>query len=105
MRINDLLTTLTLDTVVNIEVDKEIIDSFTVKDYFYDKRNRFYIYDNCVVRAVSFIKNNIITVHTKKSLRSGVKKELICYKDGSFTFDNKPFENINELVHYLSCNY
>lgn len=102
MRINDLLTTLTLDTVVNIEVDNEIIDSFTVKDYFYDKRNRFFIYDNCVVRAVSFIKNNIITVHTKKSIIGGVKKELICYKDGSFTLDNKPFENINELANYLS---
>lgn len=105
MMLNDLLTTLTLDTVVNIEVDKEIIDSFIVKDYFYDKRNRLYIYDNCIIRAVTFIKNNIITVHTKKSVKSGVKKELICYKDGSFTFDNKPFENISELINYLSSNY
>lgn len=105
MKLNDLLTTLTLDTVVNIEVDSSIIDSFTVKDYFYDKRNRMSKYDNCVIRAVSFIKNNIITVQTKKSVKNGIKKELICYKDGSFTLDNKPFENIVELTNYLSWNY
>jgi len=105
MKLNDLLTTLTLDTVVNIEVDSTIIDSFTVKDYFYDKRNRMCKYDNCIIRAVTFIKNNIITVQTKKSVKIGIKKELICYKDGSFTFDNKPFENISELTNYLSSNY
>lgn len=101
MMLNDLLSTLALDTAVNIELDGSIIDSFTVKDYFYDKRNRLYKYNNCVIRAVTFIKNNIITVQTEKS----VKKELICYKDGSFTFDNKPFENIGELTNYLSSNY
>lgn len=104
MMLDDLLTTLTLDTVVNIEVDSTIIDSFTVKDYFYDKRNRLYKYNNCIIRAVSFIKNNIITVQTKKSDKIGIKKELICYKDGSFTIDNKPFENIVELTNYLSWN-
>ncbi len=105
MMLDDLLATLTLDTVVNIEVDSSIIDSFTVKDYFYDKRNRLYKYNNCIIRAVSFIKNNIITVQTKKSDKIGIKKELICYKDGSFTLDNKPFENIVELTNYLSWNY
>lgn len=105
MMLNDLLNTLTLDTVVNIELDGSIIDSFTVKDYFYDKRNRLYKYNNCVIRAVTFIKNNIITVQTNKSVKIGVKKELICYKDGSFTFDNKPFENIGELTNYLISKY
>lgn len=98
MMLEDLLITQPLDTVVNIEVDSAIIDSFTVKDYFYDKRN------NCIIRAVSFIKNNIITVQTKKYDKIGIKKELICYKDGSFTLDNRPFENIIELTDYLSWN-
>lgn len=105
MMLNDLLTTLTLDTVVNIEVNKEIIDTFTVKDYFYNKSNSLSKYRDCFISAVSFIKKNIITVHTKKSVKIGVKKELICYNDGSFTFDEKLFENISELTNYLYCNY
>lgn len=104
MMLEDLLITQPVDTVVNIEVDSVIIDSFTVKDYFYDKRNRLYKHNNCIIRAVSFIKNNIITVQTKKYDKIGIKKELICYKDGSFTLDNRPFENIIELTDYLSWN-
>lgn len=104
MMLEDLLITQPLGTVVNIEVDSAIIDSFTVKDYFYDKRNRLHKHNNCIIRAVSFIKNNIITVQTKKYDKIGIKKELICYKDGSFTLDNRPFENIIELTDYLSWN-
>lgn len=104
MILDDLLTTIPLDTVVNIGVDNTIIDSFTVKDYFYNKRNRLFKYHNCIVRAVTFYEHNIISVQMNKS-QIGLKKELICYKDGSFTFDNKPFENISELTNYLSSNY
>lgn len=104
MTLDNLLTTITFDTVVNIEVDNTIIDTFTVKEYFYNKRNRLIKYSNCIVRAVTFIEHNIIMVQTNKS-QIGLKKELICYKDGSFTFDNKPFENISELTNYLSSNY
>lgn len=104
MTLDKLLTTITFDTVVNIEAANTIIDSFTIKDYFYDKRNKLIKYHNCIVRAVTYNEHNIITVHTNKS-EIGFKKELICYKDGSFTFDNKPFENISELTNYLNSNY
>lgn len=104
MMLDEIINTVTFDTVVNIVVDNTIIDSFTVKDYFYDKRNKLIKYHNCIVRAVTFIECNIISVQVNKS-EFGLKKELICYKDGSFTLDNKPFENIIELTKYLSCNY
>lgn len=104
MKLDELLATVPFDVVVNIGVDNTIIDSFTVKDYFYDKRNKSIDkYHNCIVRTATFIEHNIISVQINKS-EFGLKKELICYKDGSFTLDNKPFENIIELTNYLSWN-
>lgn len=101
MVLADFLTTATLDTVVNIEFNREIIDSFSVKDFYTRKKiNRY----NKPIKSVYFNNEKNVTVEIKKRKIGVEKKELICYKDGSFTLDNKPFENIIELTNYLSWN-
>lgn len=101
----DLLNDLTLDTVVNIEFNREIIDSFSVKDFYTSKKINYLSRYNSPIKSVYFNNEKNVTVEIKKKSQIGVeKKELICYKDGSFTLDNKPFENIVELTNYLSWN-
>lgn len=102
MVLADFLTTATLDTVVNIEFNREIIDSFSVKD-FYTRKNYLSRY-NRPIKSVYFNNEKNVTVEIKKRQIGVEKKELICYKDGSYTLDNKAFENIIELTNYLSRN-
>lgn len=104
MVLADFLTTATLDTVVNIEFNKEIIDSFSVKDFYTRKKIRYLSRYNKPIKSVYFNNEKNVTVEIMKKSQIGVEKELICYKDGSFTLDNKPFENIIELTNYLSWN-
>lgn len=105
MVLADFLTTATIDTVVNIEFNREIIDSFSVKDFFYTRKKINYLSRyNRPIKSVYFNNEKNVTVEIKKRQIEAEKKELICYKDGSFTLDNKPFENIIELTNYLSWN-
>lgn len=104
MILADFLTTATLDTVVNIEFNREIIDSFSVKDFYTRKKINYLSRYNKPIKSVYFNNEKNVTVEIKKRQIEGEKKELICYKDGSFTLDNKPFENIIELTNYLSWN-
>ena len=104
MVLADFLTTATLDTVVNIEFNREIIDSFSVKDFYTRKKINYLSRYNKPIKSVYFNNENNVTVEIKKRQIGVEKKELICYKDGSFTLDNKPFENIIELTNYLSWN-
>lgn len=104
MVLADFLTTATLDTVVNIEFNREIIDSFSVKDFYTRKKINYLSRYNKPIKSVYFNNEKNVTVEIKKSRIGVEKKELICYKDGSFTLDNKPFENIIELTNYLSWN-
>lgn len=106
MILADFLTTATLDTVVNIEFNREIIDSFSVKDFYIGKKIKYLSrYINRPIKSVYFNTEKNVTVEIMKKSQIGVeKKELICYKDGSFTLDNKPFKNIIELTNYLSRN-
>ena len=104
MVLADLLNDLTLDTVVNIEFNREIIDSFSVKDFYTRKKINYLSRYNRPIKSVYFNNEKNVTVEIKKRQIEVVKKELICYKDGSFTLDNKPFENIIELTNYLSWN-
>ena len=104
MVLADLLNDLTLDTVVNIEFNREIIDSFSVKDFYTRKKINYLSRYNRPIKSVYFNNEKNVTVEIKKRQIEVVKKELICYKDGSFTLDNKPFENIIELTNYLSRN-
>ena len=104
MFLEDLLYALTLDTVVNIVNNGEIIESFKVIDYFFVKKCRLKKY-NCPVITVDFNDKKNVTVQMKKE-PLGVKKELTCFKDGSYMLDEKPFSNIGELLEYLiKCNY
>lgn len=104
MYLEDLLYTLTLDTVVNIEINGEIIESFKVIDYFLLKKCHLKKY-NCPVITVNFNDKKIVTVQMKKKPLC-VKKELSCFKDGSYILDEKSFSNIGELLEYLiKCNY
>lgn len=105
MVLADFLTTATLDTVVNIEFNREIIDSFYVKDFYTSKKTKYLSRYNKPIKSVYFNNEKNVTVEIKKRQIDAEKKELICYKDGSFTLDNKPFENIIELTNYLSWNY
>ena len=101
----DLLNDLTLDTVVNIEFNRDIIDSFSVKDFYTRKKINYLSRYNKPIKSVYFNNEKNVTVEIMKKSQIGVeKKELICYKDGSFTLDNKHFENIVELTNYLSWN-
>ena len=60
---------------------------------------------NKPIKSVYFNNEKNVTVEIMKKSQIVVeKKELIRYKDGSFTLDNKPFENIIELTNYLSWN-
>lgn len=104
MVLADLLNDLTLDTVVNIEFNREIIDSFSVKDFYTRKKINYLSRYNSPIKSVYFNNEKNVTVEIKKRQIETVKKELICYKDGSFTLDNKSFENIIELTNYLSWN-
>lgn len=104
MVLADFLTTATLDTVVNIEFNREIIDSFSVKDFYTRKKINYLSRYNRPIKSVYFNNEKNVTVEIKKDKSKVEKKELICYKDGSFTLDNKPFENIIELTNYLSWN-
>lgn len=104
MVLADFLTTATLDTVVNIEFNREIIDSFSVKDFYTRKKYYYLSRYNRPIKSVYFNNEKNVTVEIKKRQIESEKKELICYKDGSFTLDNKPFENIIELTNYLSWN-
>lgn len=104
MVLADLLNDLTLDTVVNIEFNREIIDSFSVKDFYTRKKINYLSRYNRPIKSVYFNNEKNVTVEIKKDKSRLKKKELICYKDGSFTLDNKPFENIIELTNYLSWN-
>lgn len=104
MVLADFLTTATLDTVVNIEFNREIIDSFSVKDFYTRKKINYLSRYNKPIKSVYFNNEKNVTVEIKKRQIGVEKKELICYKDGSFTLDNKPFENIIELTNYLSWN-
>lgn len=104
MVLADFLTTATLDTVVNIEFNREIIDSFSVKDFYSRKKINYLSRYNKPIKSVYFNNEKNVTVEIKKMQIGVEKKELICYKDGSFTLDNKPFENIIELTNYLSWN-
>lgn len=104
MILADFLTTATLDTVVNIEFNREIIDSFSVKDFYTRKKINYLSRYNRPIKSVYFNNEKNVTVEIKKRQIEDEKKELICYKDGSFTLDNKPFENIIELTNYLSWN-
>lgn len=104
MVLADFLTTATLDTVVNIEFNREIIDSFSVKDFYTRKKINYLSRYNRPIKSVYFNNEKNVTVEIKKRQIETEKKELICYKDGSFTLDNKPFENIIELTNYLSWN-
>ena len=104
MVLADFLTTATLDTVVNIEFNREIIDSFSVKDFYTGKKINYLSRYNRPIKSVYFNNEKNVTVEIKKRQIEVEKKELICYKDGSFTLDNKPFENIIELTNYLSWN-
>lgn len=105
MFLEDLLYTLTLDTVVNIENNGEIIESFKVIDYFFIKKKCHLKIYNCPVITVAFNDKKIVTVQLKKK-PLGVKKELTCFKDGSYMLDEKSFSNIGELLEYLmKCNY
>lgn len=104
MVLADLLNDLTLDTVVNIEFNREIIDSFSVKDFYTRKKINYLSRYNRPIKSVYFNNEKNVTVEIKKRQIEAEKKELICYKDGSFTLDNKPFENIIELTNYLSWN-
>ena len=104
MVLADLLNDLTLDTVVNIEFNREIIDSFSVKDFYTRKKINYLSRYNRPIKSVYFNSEKNVTVEIKKRQIEVMKKELICYKDGSFTLDNKPFENIIELTNYLSRN-
>lgn len=101
MVLSDLLNDLTLDTVVNIAFNGEFIDSFSVKDLYTSKRKKILTRP---IKSVYFNNKKNVTVEIDKRQIVGEKKELICYKDGSFTLDNKPFENIIELTNYLSWN-
>lgn len=103
MVLADFLTSATLDTVVNIEFNREIIDSFSVKDFYTRKKINYLSRYNRPIKSVYFNNEKNVTVEIKKS-QIGVEKKLICYKDGSFTLDNKTFENIIELTNYLSWN-
>lgn len=103
MILADFLTTATLDTVVNIEFNREIIDSFSVEDFYTRKKINYLRRYNRPIKSVYFNNEKNVTVEIKKD-KSMQKKELICYTDGSFTLDNKPFENIIELTNYLSWN-
>ena len=104
MVLADFLTTATLDTVVNIEFNRVIIDSFSVKDFYTRKKINYLSRYNRPIKSVYFNNEKNVTVEIKKRQLEAEKKELICYKDGSFTLDNKPFENIIELTNYLSWN-
>ena len=104
MVLADLLNDLTLDTVVNIEFNREIIDSFFVKDFYTRKNINYLRRYNRPIKSVYFNNEKNVTVEIKTRQIEVEKKELICYKDGSFTLDNKPFENITELTNYLSWN-
>lgn len=104
MVLADFLTTASLDTVVNIEFNREIIDSFSVKDFYTRKKINYLSRYNKPIKSVYFNNEKNVTVEIKKRQIGVEKKELICYKDGSFTLDNKPFENIIELTNYLSWN-
>lgn len=104
MVLADLLNDLTLDTVVNIEFNREIIVSFYVKDFYTRKKINYLSRYNSPIKSVYFNNEKNVTVEIKKRQIEVEKKELICYKDGSFTLDNKPFENIIELTNYLSWN-
>lgn len=104
MVLADLLNDLTLDTVVNIEFNREIIDSFSVIDFYTRKKINYLSRYNRPIKSVYFNNEKNVTVEIKKRQIEAEKKELICYKDGSFTLDNKPFENIIELTNYLSWN-
>lgn len=104
MVLADLLNDLTLDTVVNIEFNREIIDSFSVKDFYTRKKINYLSRYNRPIKSVYFNNEKNVTVEIKKRQIEVEKKELICYKDGSFALDNKPFENIIELTNYLSWN-
>lgn len=104
MVLADLLNDLTLDTVVNIEFNREIIDSFSVKDFYTRKKINYLSRYNRPIKSVYFNNEKNVTVDIKKRQIEVAKKELICYKDGSFILDNKPFENIIELTNYLSWN-
>lgn len=104
MVLADFLTTATLDTVVNIEFNREIIDSFSVKDFYTRKKINYLSRYNKPIKSVYFNNEKNVTVEIMKKQIGVEKKELICYKDGSFTLDNKPFENIIELTNYLSWN-
>ena len=104
MVLADFLTTATLDTVVNIEFNREIIDSFSVKDFYTRKKINYLSRYNRPIKSVYFNNEKNVTVEIKKRQIEVEKKELICYKDGSYTLDNKSFENIIELTNYLSWN-
>lgn len=104
MVLADFFLTATLDTVVNIEFNREIIDSFSVKDFYTRKKTNYLSRYNKPIKSVYFNNEKNVTVEIMKRQIDVEKKELICYKDGSFTLDNKPFENIIELTNYLSWN-
>lgn len=104
MVLADFLTTATLDTVVNIEFNREIIDSFSVKDFYTRKKINYLSRYNRPIKSVYFNNEKNVTVEIKNRQIGVEKKELICYKDGSYTLDNKPFENIIELTNYLRWN-
>ena len=104
MVLADLLNDLTFDTVVNIEFNREIIDSFSVKDFYTIRKKNYLSRYNRDIKSVYFNNEKNVTVEIKKRQIEVEKKELICYKDGSFTLDNKTFENITELTNYLRWN-
>ena len=104
MVLADFLTTATMDTVVNIEFNREIIDSFSVNDFYTRRKKNYLSRYNRPIKSIYFNNEKNVTVEIKKRQIEVEKKELICYKDGSFTLDNKPFENIIELTNYLSWN-
>jgi|GEM_PF-6666131 len=105
MLLADFISNVPLCTVINIECDGEIIDSFTAEDFFIRKKNK-YTRNYRGVKSIDINGKYNLTAHIMPEEQFGVKKELICYKDGSYTLDNKPFTNIDELIGYLiKCNY
>lgn len=105
MLLADFISNVPLCTVINIECNGEVIDSFTAEDFISkNKYTRNYYYRG--VKSIDINGKYNLTVHIMQEAQFGVKKELICYKDGSYTLDKKPFTNIDELIGYLiKCNY
>ena len=71
----DLLNDLTLDTVVNIEFNREIIDSFSVKDFYTRKNINYLSRYNRPIKSVYFNNEKNVTVEIKKKAKSVLKKK------------------------------